>query len=133
MHAVIDTSIASLLYGGGELRLLYDQHVRGKTLGISFQTIEEMQFGAFVRNWGDQRRLHLEAFLRQFTIIPGDWDLAVISARVRVHAERQGRRLEVADAWIVATAVHLGLPLITDDRDQVIPGLTGYTYVSRHG
>jgi predicted nucleic acid-binding protein len=102
-------------------------------LAISFQTVEEMLFGAYRRSWGEQRIGALETFLHRWAIILGTWDVAAVSARVRAEAEAQGRRLEGDDAWIVATAVHLGVPLITDDKDQVIPGLAGYSYVSRHG
>jgi len=31
-----------------------------------------------------------------------------------------GKRLETADAWIVATALRHGLPLVTHDRDQFV-------------
>jgi predicted nucleic acid-binding protein len=132
VHAVIDTSIASQLYAGLALDPLYDGAIRDKTLAISFQTVEEMLFGAVNRGWGEPRRQSLEAFLRRFSIVTGDWALADVSAKARSEAESQGRRLEAADAWIVATAIHVGLPLITDDKDQVISGLTGYSYVSRH-
>ena len=38
--------------------------------------------------------------------------------------ELAGRRLSVADAWIAATALYLGCPLATHDRDFIgIPNL----------
>jgi predicted nucleic acid-binding protein len=133
VRAVIDTSIASLLLARVALPPLYAEWTTDKVLAISFQTVEEMLFGAYRRSWGEQRIGALETFLHRWAIILGTWDVAAVSARVRAEAEAQGRRLEGDDAWIVATAVHLGVPLITDDKDQVIPGLAGYSYVSRHG
>jgi len=132
MQAVIDTSVASILFGGGTLEPFYLERTRQFELVISFQTAEEMFYGAYTRSWGARRLKVLQDHLLRYPVIPGTWDVALVCARVRAEAERVGHRLEPNDAWIVATAVHLGLPLITDDRDQVIPGLTGYTYVSRH-
>jgi predicted nucleic acid-binding protein len=120
---MIDTSIASLLFGGRDAPQVYARWFVNKPLGISFQTAEEMLFGAIVRRWGDRRRAQLKTFLGRFTVVPGDWDLALVSARVRSDAAALGRSLSIPDAWIIATAVHVGLPLVTDDRDQVIPGL----------
>ena len=132
-HAVIDTSIASLLLAGRELPPFYARWTTDRVLAISFQTVEEMLFGAYTASWGQRRVTGLHAFLRRWTVIAGSWEVADASAHVRTEAEAQGRRLETDDAWIVATAVHMGLPLITDDRDQIIPGLPGYRYLSRHG
>jgi tRNA(fMet)-specific endonuclease VapC len=129
---LIDTSVASLLLAGGELPPPYAEWTADNVLAISFQTVEEMLYGAYRASWGERRIGSLEAFLRRWSVVAGTWEVAAVSARVRAEAEAQGRRLEGDDAWIVATAVHLGVPLITDDRDQIIPGLTGYTYVSRH-
>jgi predicted nucleic acid-binding protein len=47
-------------------------------------------------------------------------------------AKKNGRRLESGDCWIVATAGHRGIPLLTHDRDMVghsIPGLQVVTYL----
>lgn len=132
MRAVIDTSVASILLSGGALEQFYSETTRGVELVISFQTAEEMVYGAHSRSWGERHLKALQDHLLLYPIIGGEWDLALVCARIRADAERLGRQLKAADAWIVATAVHLAIPLITDDKDQVIAGLTGYTYVSRH-
>jgi len=131
-QAVIDTTVASILQIGSPLQPFYADQTRGFDLFVSFQTVEEMLFGAYRASWGDRRIRALAEFLQSCAVMPGTWEIAETSARVRTQAEGLGRRLECEDAWIVATAVYLQLPLITDDSDQVIPGLTGYTYVSRH-
>jgi len=133
MQAVLDTTVASILFNGGVLEAFYLEQGRRFELVISFQTAEEMFFGAYKNSWGEHRLTELQDHLLRYPVVPGTWELARQCARVRAEAERLGRRLEPDDAWIVATAVYLGLPLITDDNDQVIPGLTGYRYISRHG
>jgi predicted nucleic acid-binding protein len=112
MRAVIDTSVASILFGGGAAEGFYAERTRGVELIISFQTAEEMLYGAYSRSWGERRTQALRDHLLQFPIIGGDWDLALVSARIRVDSERLGRKLNTADAWVVATAVHLAIPLI---------------------
>jgi predicted nucleic acid-binding protein len=133
MRAVIDTSVASILLSGGVLEQFYSERTRDVELVISFQTAEEMVYGAHSRSWGERRLKALQDHLLRYPIIGGEWDLALVCARIRVDAERLGRQLKTADAWIVATAVHLAIPLITADSDQVIPDIAGYSYVSHHG
>jgi predicted nucleic acid-binding protein len=132
-QAVIDTTVASILHIGSPHQPFYVERIDGFELYVSFQTVEEMLFGAYRARWGGRRITALHDFLQSCSVMPGTWEVAETSARVRIEAERLGRRLECEDAWIVATAVYLQLPLITDDADQVIRGLSGYTCVSRHG
>jgi len=59
--------------------------------------------------------------------------LTVINCLVTV-CKTQGRRLEAGDAWIIATAAHRKIPLITHDRDFAhleIPDLTIISYADR--
>ncbi len=135
MQAVIDTSVASMMHrgqNGSGMDPFYATQLAGKIIAISFQTVEEMLFGACRDGWGAARVTALEAFLRRFLVVPGSYDLAVISARLRTEAQKGGRRLETADAWIMATAMQLGVPLITDDKDQALAGIAGYSFQSRH-
>ena len=107
--------------------------MQGQVLALSFQSVGELWAWAEDNNWGTKLRADLEAFLRRFLVIPFDFELAKTWARVSAQAKRQGKRLEAGDAWIVATAVHRGIPLLTHDRDQaqvVIPDLEVISYVS---
>lgn len=46
-------------------------------------------------------------------------------ARLKLHCESQGRRVEDNDLWIAATAIVLGATLVTRDADfRNIPGLS---------
>lgn len=135
MHAVIDTSVASMIHkslNGVGIHPFYAQQLAGKTIAISFQTVEEMLFGARKAGWGAVRVAALETFLKNYLVVPYDYDLTLICARLRADAEVVGRRLGIADAWIMATAIALGVPLVTDDRDQALGGIHGYSFVSKH-
>lgn len=61
----------------------------------------------------------MEDLIRKFLVIPYDFEMAKVWARVNAQCKLIGRRLEAGDAWIVATAVHRQIPLLTHDLDQV--------------
>lgn len=119
---LLDTSVASLLHPkkkGSSLRAQYEPHMKGQILALSFQSVAELWAWAEDNSWGDRQREGLDAFLRRFLVIPYDFELAQVWARVSAHCKRRGRRLEAGDAWIVSTAVHRKIPLLTHDRDHV--------------
>ena len=136
---LLDTSVASLLHPkkkGSTVRAQYEPHMQGQILALSFQSVAELWAWAEENNWGERQRTGLEAFLRRFLVIPYDFELAKVWAKVSAQSKRQGRRLETGDAWIVATAVHRKIALLTHDRDQadaVIPDFQVISYVPRRG
>ena len=136
---LLDTSVASLLHPkkkGSPVRALYDPHLRGQVLALSFQSVGELWKWAEENNWGQKQRDGLDALLRRFLVIPYDVELTKVWARVSAHTKKRGRRLETGDAWVVATALHRALPLITHDRDQVgleVPDLQVISYVEQVG
>lgn len=136
---LLDTSVASLLHPkkkGSTVRTQYEPHMQGQVLALSFQSVGELWAWAEENSWGEKQRVGLDAFLRRFLVIPYDFELAKTWASVSAQAKRQGKRLEAADAWIVATAVHRNIPLLTHDRDQaevVISGLQVVSYLPKLG
>lgn len=54
--------------------------------------------------------------LRRFAIHPYDAALCRTWAVVSHSAQESGRPINAADAWIAATAVHHGLPLVTHNQ-----------------
>jgi hypothetical protein len=61
---VIDTDVWSYLYKGRDEAKLYEPHLFGNLLVISFQTQAELFRGAIAAGWGARRRDHLESRLR---------------------------------------------------------------------
>jgi predicted nucleic acid-binding protein len=55
----------------------------------------------------------LEANLKRYLIQPYTRGLGQQWAEVMVNAQRMGRPIGVADAWIAATALHFNVPLVT--------------------
>lgn len=132
---LLDTTVASLLHPkkkDDSRRAEYEPHLREQTLALSFQSVAELWNWAETNNWGESKRRGLDAFIRRFLVIPYDFELAQVWARVMEAARRNGRRLESGDCWIMATAVHRNIDLLTHDRDMVghsMPGLNVITHL----
>ena len=121
---VVDTSVVSLLIRGDRRAACYQNHMVGRRAVISFQTLEELWFGAYKGGWGDRRKNGLRRDIDQYEVIWSSPDLVRISAHLRNGRERAGRRLNAADAWVAATALLLDSPLASHDRDfAAIPNL----------
>ncbi len=114
---VIDTNIASIMMDLNPLLARYQPYLIGFRLVLSFQSIAEMRLGALNARWGKKRLQKLESFLSGFTIAVYTEELGRAWAQVMNDARRAGRRLEAGDGWIAATALVLGVPLVSDDRD----------------
>ena len=117
---LLDTSVASLLHPkrrGSVLREKYDPHMRGQTLALSFQSVAELWGWAEANKWGETARQGLDAFIRRFLVIPYDFMLAQVWAKVMQASKMEGRRFESGDCWIAATAVHRGIPLLVHDKN----------------
>jgi predicted nucleic acid-binding protein len=110
--AVVDTDVVSLTFKRDTRASLYQPHLDGRALTVSFMTVAELQRWALERRWGDRQRSELDRYLRQFTVYHSNADLCRWWASVMAGARQKGRRIEVADAWIAATALLHGVPLI---------------------
>jgi predicted nucleic acid-binding protein len=124
--AVLDTNIVSYLFKRDSRAALYQPHLTGRLLLISFMTLAELDRWALERNWGAARRASLAAHLRNFTVYPYDRALCRQWAEVTHQARQNGRPIQCADAWVAATAMLYHAPLITHNpRDFAgVPGLT---------
>ncbi len=121
---VVDTSVVSILFNNRMKSNAYVEFLEGNRAFISFQTLEERLYGAYLAGWESRRMNELTAHLDQYTVIWPNSELVEIAARIRAQREQQGRRLHLADAWIAATALLLNCPLVADDNDFAgIPNL----------
>ena len=129
---VIDTDVWSYLYKGSHEAKLYEPHLFGNLLVISFQTQAELFRGALAASWGARRRDHLESRLQRYVIEPSSDVLSLLWAQAMDSARRNGRPIAAADAWVAATALHLGVPLITHNKNHFV-GVDGLTVISESG
>ena len=124
---VLDTNVVSYIFNQDPKAQYYQERIRVQRVLISFQTLEEQWYGAYVNGWGERRRNELARHLDQYEVVWPDSELAETCARLRVERKEAGRSLEVADAWIAATALMLGCPLASHDGD--FSGIAGLSVI----
>lgn len=124
---VLDTNIVSYLMKGDTRAVLYQAHLTGKTLAISFMTVGELYEGGFRRGWSEKRWALLRKELRKYLVIP--YSPVVCEAWGRLRAERKAQPIAVDDGWIAATALAHGCPLITHNPND-FHGITALTVIS---
>ena len=117
---VVDTDVASFLFKNHPIAALYDADLIGHTLVISFMTLAELDRWAIQSKWGAARRNWLRLYLDPFVVLPYSRALCTRWAEVTVDARASGHRIECADAWIAATALLYGLPLVTHNRNDYL-------------
>ena len=92
---------------------------------ISFQSESELLVWAQSPTIPQRHAAQIRGFLRSATVLYADHDSVEHHARIIRSRKDQGRKEKIADAWIAATALARGLPLVTLDRSGFgdIPGL----------
>ena len=114
---VVDTSVVSIIFRGDGKAQFYEERIAGMHLVVSFQTLEKLYIWPIRNNWGTRRHNELQRHLSIYQVVWWNLELVRLSGELRAERERAGRRLNVADAWIAATALLLGCPLASHDRD----------------
>ncbi|MBA3267063.1 MAG: type II toxin-antitoxin system VapC family toxin [Acidimicrobiia bacterium] len=121
-RGLADTSVFTARETGRPL----EQGALPDELAVSVVTIGELRAGVLVATdvrYRDRRLATLTAALAM-NPVPVDEAVAVAWSTLRVLLRDQGQRMPVNDSWIAATALALGVPVVTQDDDYVdLPGL----------
>jgi predicted nucleic acid-binding protein len=132
---VIDTDVFSADLSDTALIALYEPIIVGRPAFVSFQTVAELRYGALRRGWGEARLRKLDAKVAAVSIVHSGDELIATYARLRADCVRNGHALgqreHDADRWIAATALRLGIPLVSHDR--VFENAPGLQVESAHG
>ena len=121
-RGLADTSIFIASESGRAL----DPDALPEEIAVSIVTIGELRVGVLVAADVDTRDRRLGTLLRALELQPFPIDEAVAEAwaRLRVSLRDSGQRMPVNDSWIAATAIALGVPVVTQDSDYAeLPGL----------
>ncbi len=97
-------------------------------VAASAVTLAELRAGVLVAADAHTRARRLATLETLFDVevIPIDRNVAEVWALLRVHLAEAGRRLNVNDLWIAASAASRGLPVVTQDSDfDAVDGVAG--------
>ena len=118
-----------------EIAARYRHIWEGRRVGLSFQSVAELRVGLELQGWELGRYEELMSRFTPIDLLPGIVDAYV---RIQIEAARRGRdelarRSKAGDAWVGATALWLGVPLVTHNaRDFRAAEVLGLEVVS-HG
>jgi predicted nucleic acid-binding protein len=119
---IADTSVFIARESGRSL----DVSALPDDLAVSIITIGELRAGvlAAVDIETRDRRLATFSAAQALDPIPVDEPVADAWARLRILLRDSGQRMPVNDSWVAATAIALGVAIVTQDDDYVdVPGL----------
>lgn len=123
---VVDTDVVSFIFKGDTRGTLYEPYL-DRSLGIiAAQTRAELERWALLHNWGARRHSQLRLYLKGYLFAEVDEAICMKWAEVKVNAQRIGRSISGADAWVAATALAYAVPLVTHNPNDFknVPGLT---------
>ncbi len=106
----------------------YRELIGAAPMLLAFQALMELRYGALRAGWGELRRGRLEHRVGRLTVVQPDDATVTECAELRQHCRLAGPaladKLHDGDRWIAATAIRLGLALVSDDKLFVgAPGL----------
>lgn len=112
---LLDTSVLVASETGRRLQRL----ALPQASAVSVVTVAEIQIGVLVARDSDTRLRRMATLdaIADMEVLPIDERVSLEWARLRVHLSEHGRRLNVNDLWIAATAAARGIPVVTQDAD----------------
>ena len=114
-RGLLDTSVFIAGESGRSLEVERLPH----EVALSAITVAELHVGVLAARDVDTRARRLTTLeaTADLNVLPVDETVAAAWARLRVHLAEAGRRLNVNDLWIAATALAHDLPVVTQDED----------------
>jgi predicted nucleic acid-binding protein len=125
---LLDTSVLIAQESGRPLRT----QAVSSAVAVSVVTVAELHAGILAAPDNETRARRLMTFdgLNDMVVLPVDEAVAAEWARLRIFLAEQGRRVNVNDLWIAATAAAHRIPLVTQDGDfDPLEGAVGVAIV----
>ncbi len=127
-RGVLDTSVFIASESGRVLQVaqLPDESA------MSVVTLAELHAGVLAAQDVESRARRMITLdsVGDIELLPVDGAAAMAWAQMRVQLAESGRRANINDLWIAATAASRGLPVVTQDDDfDVLEGMAGLVVV----
>jgi predicted nucleic acid-binding protein len=115
VRGLLDTSVYIAAERGPPL----DEERIPEETALSVVTLAELQAGVLAADdvGVRARRMATVAAVGDIEVVGVDETAALMWAHMRVHLAQTGRRCNVNDLWIAATAASRGLAVVTQDDD----------------
>lgn len=116
-RGLVDTSVFIARESGRPL----DHDALPDEIAVSVITIGELRAGVLAADNVDVRHRRLTTLTRALALEPlaVNEGVAEAWARLRLLLRESSQRMPVNDSWIAATAMSLGVPVVTQDEDYV--------------
>ena len=128
-RTLVDTNVFSYIFREDPQAAFFRPYLLNRTLALSFMSVAELYFGAYKAGWGDRRVARLENSLKNYVVLPYDYEVARLWGWIRAEHQRQGHDISDGDCWIAATAIRHDCALATNDR-RGFDGTPGLTVIS---
>ena len=130
---LVDTDVLSYLLKNDTRAAFFKPYLIHKSVAISFITVAELYYWAYVKSWGQSRITGLETRIKNYVILPYDYSLCRRWAKIRAECEAKGHPIhDDNDCWIASTALTYDCALATnngrhfkyiDELTLISPGL----------
>lgn len=127
-RGMLDTSVFIASESGRSL----DEERLPEESAISVVTLAELHAGVLAAADTETRAIRMATLnaLADIQLIPVDEEAALTWAHMTVHLAETGRRVNVNDLWIAASAATHNLPIVTQDSDfDAVAGVAGLSIV----
>lgn len=127
-RGLLDTSVLIAVESGRPLRT----EAMPETTAISVVTKAELRVGIFAAEDVETRDRRLATFelANRIVALPVDEAVSRAWAQMRAYVRASGRKVQVNDMWIAATAAAHEIPVLTQDGDfDALNGVAGLTVI----
>jgi len=112
---LVDTDVFSFIFRKDSRAEYFQPYLIYKTLSISFMTVAELYYGAYKNNWGLTKITELENSIKNYVVLPYDYEVCQKWANIRKELEEKGLSISHADLWIAACAIRHDCALATNN------------------